>query len=570
MIHYDGRKWHHILNVVKINGSVFPSACLVALPCSAVTAALKLWSNYVDPELLTENSVLSNAQAWSGFSFLVGFLVVFRTSQAYSRFWDGCTSTHQMSAEWFDAASALVSFCKFSKAESEVIDCFKQTLVRLFSMLHACALADIEDTEQQDRIVAFTYELIDADAIDEQSLNVVRQSDSKVELVFTWIQQLVVENIDTGVLTIPPPILTRAFQELANGMIQFHEALKISTIPFPFPYAQACDCLLIMHLLIVPFVTNIWVASPAWAALFSFIQVLIYWSLNFIAVEIENPFGMDANDIDGNHMQVEMNRQLTLLIEPSTCRVPRYVGVRRSVMEDADPPAMTSFQKVWNGRRKSRVHGSDAFRNSHMRESVSLFGTSRVQRTSTRGRKPERDTTCSSDTSRFSLASECQRSGPPASVCSPIEALPGGAHTPDAFAPCEPPEDAVRSPRLEPELPTLAPPLMTGRELSPDLHDSVAGYLPDFKVPISCCVGEDPPSECQCWEPTREQSHQDFSPRPTPIAPWHARRPAANGSLGPPDDGLQVNGHTEWQPLPPPPRSLKGCLVEEPERVAVL
>jgi len=35
------------------------------------------------------------------------------------------------------------------------------------------------------------------------------------------------------------------------------------------------------------------------AFIFVALQVFILWALNFIAIEIENPFGTDANDIDG-------------------------------------------------------------------------------------------------------------------------------------------------------------------------------------------------------------------------------------------------------------------------------
>lgn len=288
--------------------------------------------------------MLTNSQAWSGFSFLVGFLVVFRTSQAYSRFWDGCTSTHKMSAEWFDAASALVAFCEHSKADPSAVDNFKQTLVRLFSMMHACALANIEDNPDESTIAAYNYPLIDADAIDEDSLDHLQGSESKVELVFGWIQMLVVHNISTGVLSIPPPILSRAFQELANGMVQFHEAMKISTVPFPFPYAQTCDCLLLMHWLIVPFVTAVWVPAAWWAAIFCFIQVFIFWTLNFIAVEIENPFGMDDNDIDGKHMQQDMNRQLVLLVHPMATKVPTLRSSSPRILKRA-----TTLRSAWSG-----------------------------------------------------------------------------------------------------------------------------------------------------------------------------------------------------------------------------
>ena len=82
-------------------------------------------------------SVMSNNSIWGGFSFLVGFLVVFRTSQAYSRFWDGGTLTHQMMGDWFDAVSSLVAFCTGSKAGEDKVTNFKHILLRLFSLLHA-------------------------------------------------------------------------------------------------------------------------------------------------------------------------------------------------------------------------------------------------------------------------------------------------------------------------------------------------------------------------------------------------------------------------------------------------
>merc|ERR1712113_721717 len=154
----------------------------------------------------------------------------------------------------------------------------------------------------------------------------VKRSASRVELVFAWIQLLIVENISNGVLAIPAPILSRAFQEIASGMVAFHDAIKISYVPFPFPYAQSCDCLLILHLLAAPFVISQWVTSPVWAFIFVFIQVFILWSLNFIAVEIENPYGTDANDLDGCRMQQEMNHQLLILLDPSTVRTPKLTS----------------------------------------------------------------------------------------------------------------------------------------------------------------------------------------------------------------------------------------------------
>mmetsp|Transcript_137313 Transcript_137313/g.238713 ORF Transcript_137313/g.238713 Transcript_137313/m.238713 type:complete len:318 (-) Transcript_137313:100-1053(-) len=108
-------------------------------------------------------------------------------------------------------------------------------------------------------------------------------------------------------------------------MVCFHDAVKISTVPFPFPYAQTCDVLLILHWLIVPFIVTQFVNKAVWGAIFAFVQVFTLWALNFIAVELENPYGQDANDIDGRSMQDEFNQQLLMLVHPDARRVPALV-----------------------------------------------------------------------------------------------------------------------------------------------------------------------------------------------------------------------------------------------------
>jgi len=305
-----------LLNLFQMKGSLFPLSFLTAAPCAAFAGGLKHFKVIGQTEILNDNTL------WGGFSFLVGFLIVFRTSEAYSRFWGGCTATHQMRAEWSDAASAIMSFCKHSTAPEKEILHFKHIVIRLFSLLHTMALGDIEECEDIEAMVAFDLELIDPNGLDKETWRALSRSHHKVALVFQWIQSVIVENIRTGVLSIPPPILSRVFQELANGMVALHEASKISTIPFPFPYAQTCDALLVIHWMLTPFVTCQWANGIFWTVVFSFIQVFVLWSLNNIAVEIEHPFGTDANDLDASQMQIDMNTHLLLLLEDTAARIP--------------------------------------------------------------------------------------------------------------------------------------------------------------------------------------------------------------------------------------------------------
>ena len=46
-------------------------------------------------------------------------------------------------------------------------------------------------------------------------------------------------------------------------------------------------------------------------------------TLNLIATELENPFGVDANDLDGHLRQKEKNRFLVMPLSPVARRHPR-------------------------------------------------------------------------------------------------------------------------------------------------------------------------------------------------------------------------------------------------------
>lgn len=318
--------------LLRRDGSVFPQAFATALPCSLITGALVLSIHHFKflGEFKEEDDVMRNSAVWGSFSSLVGFVVVFRTSQAYNRFWEGVSATHRMGAAWYDCCAGLIAFTRAAEAaEAETLE-FQNKVVRLFSMLHAAALSEIEDCGESDQSTALDLPLIDPSSVDFETLRVIKDSQAKTELIFQWIQQLIIVSIRTRVMSIPPPILTRSFQEIADGMKHFHDARKVSMVPFPFPYEQTCDCLLLIHWLLVPCVTAAWVEDVWWAMIFSSAQVFTMWSLNYIAVELQNPFGNDSNDIDFWQMQTAMNHSLAQLVAPEQLRIPELVPRRKT------------------------------------------------------------------------------------------------------------------------------------------------------------------------------------------------------------------------------------------------
>jgi len=361
MIKYRNAPFH-VRHLFQCTGSTFPFALAVAIPCTVTAIMLKWVQRHINTPwaqgLLLQ--VIDNNAAYTSFTFLCGFLIVFRTSQAYGRFWEGCTSIKSMEAEWLSGCSAAVSFCRLSTAEEVLILRFQHQLIRLMSMLHAAALAQLEGTEEGELPRAFMLELIDARGIDKESLETLRNEECKVELIIQWLQALMVDNIKNGVLNIPPPILSRVFHNLSNGLHHFYDAYKIADTPYPFPYMQVTEVLLILHWLVTPIVIAMWTKYIFWSGAFCFLTTFILWALNTIATQLENPFGTDSNDFDAQELQHGMNMRLLLFLRPSTNRLPMLSSdaiLEEANIDSENEKSMLSFQEVWEELREDVQKG---------------------------------------------------------------------------------------------------------------------------------------------------------------------------------------------------------------------
>lgn len=129
-----------------------------------------------------------------------------------------------------------------------------------------------------------------------------------------WIQRLVVDNIRSNVIEIAPPIVSRVFQEFSLGIVNIAAAKKITIIPFPFPYAQMMQVMLLMQSFALPAIAGYayhkwWVASGV-----TFSIVLLSWCVHFTACELEMPFGDDDNDLPLAEMVTSMNDSLVNLL----------------------------------------------------------------------------------------------------------------------------------------------------------------------------------------------------------------------------------------------------------------
>merc|ERR1719262_485338 len=156
----------------------------------------------------------------SGFTFILGFLIVFRANNAYSRWWEGGTLLQELRGEWFNAFSSLMAFSNSSPSKRQEVKKFQHQLVRLVSLLYASALHQVCTMEDK------CFYLIDITGFEQESLAFL-QSDlchDHCEVVLQWIQRLVVLADANSVIKIAPPILSRVYNQLGNGIVNLNNA----------------------------------------------------------------------------------------------------------------------------------------------------------------------------------------------------------------------------------------------------------------------------------------------------------------------------------------------------------
>merc|ERR1740130_842104 len=101
------------------------------------------------------------------------------------------------------------------------------------------------------------FGIISDRGMNKESLNFLADHEQKCIIIMQWIQRHVVQAHNAGVVNIAPPILSRIFQELSNGIVALQSARKITEFKFPFPYAQIISVFLLIHLMVTPIAASL-------------------------------------------------------------------------------------------------------------------------------------------------------------------------------------------------------------------------------------------------------------------------------------------------------------------------
>lgn len=407
MINYDNARQFAIL--CKLSGSVLPRSVFVGFICcfmGSTLAALRHFKKTGDRESVPGEIVhVEHQVAIETVAVVVGYLLVVRTNMALQRWMGGLSEIQLMLSKWADAFDALNGFFAGKQGtpeEMERITNFKIRIAHWFSLMSCLAFATLrngghldslddvpikemfaekslkktksfasngtassrpsgnplealdEKPKEQQFIDGLDLYVLSAPTSEEVAL--LEMAQDKVSAVCFWIMQGVVLEIRAGTLDTPAPIVSRIFQEISNGMLGFNQAHKVAMVPFPFPFAQMVSLLLVILYVFLPLYldtfTQTWWVTP----IVSFLLPVCYGGLNWIAIELEEPFGTDHNDVD---IEVRHEEFLWMLVDvlrqPASSPSTPDSGIERKILRGIARNQPFAAREVQEFARRTRL-----------------------------------------------------------------------------------------------------------------------------------------------------------------------------------------------------------------------
>lgn len=376
--------WPALRVICRWQGSVLPQSAVMALPSTALAILLHILFKTFEVRHLDYLEGID--EVWAGYTLVLGFLIVFRSSQAYSRYWDGARSLQSVRAEWFQCFSNLCSWCSTDADRTEEVKHFQTLLARLFSMLHCSGLQEVCDLSDD------ALEIIDLRGIETASLRYLETATDRCEVICNWIQRLITKSAEEGLLQAQPPVVQVSYQFLSRGMVSLSHAKTIAEVEFPFPYAQMVTIMLLVENIMTPFMACKALKSWWLAGVLAFLVTSAMWSLVHIATEIDQPFGEDANDLPIHAMQRSMNASLLQLLHMDEQEVPTFAmphtkenseafeyRIVRSDLYYCSREPSERFAPVDSRRSKRSSHGSGLYSSGHSAHSGVGSPRSRLQ-----------------------------------------------------------------------------------------------------------------------------------------------------------------------------------------------
>ena len=285
---YDSEAlWGYRQYFYKRGSAILSPRCLPQAVLGALIGIMPVLYNSAFGDIILDSSAY-----FSGITLVLGFLLVFRTQLAYDRYWEGRTTIQIMMSKLEDVAIHGKTFVR--GADRKI---WQRELANLLLTYMIFVMADLRGMLDLDDIIE-RYAL----QMKSQQRHMLYPHHYRPYVVMGWIvEHWVKQSVKPDGIATSDPIQSRTYEILSEAQLAYNGAQKIQTTPFPFPLMQVCGMLLHVYMFSAPLVIGTFLNNFYLSAILSFFSVLGFFALNKTSEEMEDPFGIDPNDLPLEH-----------------------------------------------------------------------------------------------------------------------------------------------------------------------------------------------------------------------------------------------------------------------------
>lgn len=296
-----------LCTLLACRGSIFPNVLPIALLYALIGGvALLLWRRF--PEY--EDIIKENADMHHYFNLLVGLLLVFRTTTSYSRYEAGVSVAGTLKTSARTLVSQAVAHTDATGDTSQlghvggdatqpppqrfILNCQRLTLLYCLMFKRHLHRQDAKPLPA----------LIHKGLLHEDELRTLADSTPccRALIAMQWLRNVIAEAAFAG-------LLDKGSLQVLDGSVNvlvqnYQAASRVAFVGTPLPWRQAVKAVVSLYCLVCPFayVQIVGFATPA----VSFVFALLVFSVEEVAVEIEDPFGQKAakDTASGDHQEL--------------------------------------------------------------------------------------------------------------------------------------------------------------------------------------------------------------------------------------------------------------------------
>jgi predicted membrane chloride channel (bestrophin family) len=345
--------------VFKLEGSIFVNVAnkvVVSLIISLAACILNEFLDWFEPTA-SSGVVPIDRLAYTIIGTSVAFLLVFRSVISYNRFWEGRGHLGVIMAHARDLSRQVAFSVRFDDGPEDVprdytdeerLQTQQQRVVDGGPYVEASGVREHMLTMHGFRRLQMTRQLLivwrlivqhlrdetDAASLRKVYFSFAERGTERAKTLLTPHVVALLERKQRRPLVAIAMLSWYLEQEYKNKTITYMEYLsmnanlsglingfngvdKVHTVPIPFPYAQMTILLLSLYCFSAPFML---VTYFGWGTFVPAAVVTIaFFGINEVAIEIEDPFGLDENDLPLDQMgdalkdDCEMNMEVALV-----------------------------------------------------------------------------------------------------------------------------------------------------------------------------------------------------------------------------------------------------------------